>query len=175
MVKKIGMVLLGTLLSGSLYAVDIKESQKFIGVEVSMTEVQGDGPSDIASNTSSGTSIGLRLGAQNGEWRTTVGLNYFDAEGRNVEKLYGAVDYFFLSTDVGGSLVFNPFLGFTVGYANYESNEVDEDGFTYGGQVGLMVDVYDSVSLDVGYRYTLSSSDMFDHDQDVFFGINYQY
>jgi len=175
MIKKIGMVLLSTLLASSLYAADIAESQKFIGVEVSITEVQGEGPSDIASNVSNGTSVGIRLGAQNDEWRTTVGLNYFDAEGRNVEKLYGSIDYFFLKTEVSESLVFKPFLGFTVGYANYESSEVDSDGFIYGGQAGVLIDVFDNVSFDVGYRYTLSNASVFDHNQDIYFGLNYQY
>jgi opacity protein-like surface antigen len=175
MIKKIGMVLLSTWLTSSLYAADITESQKFIGVEVSITEVQGDGPSDIANNVSNGTSIGIRIGAMNDEWRTTVGLNYFDAEGRNVEKLYGSIDYFFLKTEVSESLVFKPFLGFTVGYANYESNEVDSDGFIYGGQAGILMDVFDNVSVDVGYRYTLSNSSEFDHSGDVVFGLNYQY
>jgi opacity protein-like surface antigen len=175
MIKKIGTVLLSTLLASSLYAADITESQKFIGVEVSITEVQGKGPSDIASNVSNGTSVGIRLGAQNNEWRTTVGLNYFDAEGRNVEKLYGSIDYFFLKTEVSESLIFKPFLGFTVGYANYESDEIEADGFVYGGQAGILIDISENVSVDVGYKYTLSNSSEFDHSGDVVFGLNYQY
>ena len=175
MVKKMRMVLLSTLLGSSLYAIDIAESQKFIGVEVSISEVQGNGPSDISSNISNGTSVGIQLGAMNDEWRTTVGLNYFDNEDRNVEELYGSVDYFFLKTEVSESLIFNPFIGFTVGYANYESPGVDADGFVYGGQAGLMIDVLDNVSLNTGYRYTLSNTSEFDHQGDVFFGLNYQY
>ena len=175
MIKKIKILFVGILLGSSLYATNITESQKFIGVEVSMTEVQGDGPSETKSNLSNGTSIGLRLGAQNEEWRTTIGLNYFDAEGRNVEKLYGSIDYFFLKIDTSESLVFNPFLGFTVGYANYESTEVDDNGFVYGGQVGLVIDMLENISFDIGYRYTLSNASVFDHSSDVFFGLNYQY
>jgi len=175
MIKKTRILIVSILLGSSLYATNITESQKFIGVDVSMTEVQGDGPSEIKSNLSNGTSIGLRLGAQNEEWRTTIGLNYFDAEGRNVEKLYGSIDYFFFKTDGSESSIFNPFLGFSVGYANYESSEVDEDGFVYGGQAGLIIELLDDVSLDIGYRYTLSNSSVFDHASDVFFGLNYQY
>jgi len=175
MVEKIRIVLLSTLLCSSLYAIDIEESQKFIGVEVSISEVQGNGPSDIASNISNGISAGIQLGAMNSEWRTTIGLSYFDNEGRNVEKLYGSIDYFFLKTDILESSVFNPFIGFTVGYANYESNEVDADGFIYGGQAGLMINLLDNLNLNVGYRYTLSNASEFDHESDVFFGLNYQY
>ena len=175
MVKKIGIVLLSTLLGNSLYAANLSEGEKFIGVEVSISEVQGDGPSDVANNISNGTSIGLRLGAQNEEWRTMVGLTYFDAEGRNVERLYGSIDYFFLTSDTGESFVFKPFIGVNVGYANYESTEVDQDGMVYGGQAGVVVNALDNLSIDVGYRYSLSSSPAFDHTGDVVFGFNYQY
>ena len=175
MIKKARILVIGILLGSSLNAGNITENQKFIGVEVSISEVQGNGPSDIASNISNGTSIGIQLGAMNDEWRTTIGLGYFDNEGRNVEKLYGSIDYFFLKTDVSESLVFNPFLGFTIGYANYESSEVDANGFIYGGQAGLMVNLLDNINLNVGYRYTLSNASEFDHEGDVFFGLNYQY
>jgi opacity protein-like surface antigen len=175
MVKQIGMVLLSTVLGSSLYAGDMSESQKFIGVEVSISEVQGDGPSDIATNISNGTSFGLRLGAQNDEWRTMIGLTYFDAEGRNVERLYGSVDYLFLPSDISDSLVFKPFIGMNVGYQNYESNEIDEDGFVYGGQAGVIINAFDNLSVDVSYRYTLSNEVAFDHSGDVVFGFNYNY
>ena len=175
MVKKIGTVLLSVLLGNSLYAGNLSEGEKFIGVEVSISEVQGDGPSDLSANISNGTSIGLRLGAQNEEWRTMVGLTYFDAEGRNVERLYGSIDYFFLGSDTDESWVIKPFIGVNIGYANYESEEVDQDGMVYGGQAGAVVNVLDNLSADIGYRYSLSTSAAFDHTGDVVFGFNYQY
>ena len=175
MVKKIGTALLSILLGNSLYAGNLSEGEKFIGVEVSISEVQGDGPSDIAGNISNGTSFGVRLGAQNEEWRTMVGLTYFDAEGRNVERLYGSIDYFFLGSDTDESWVVKPFIGLNVGYANYESIEVDQSGMVYGGQAGAVVNVLDNLSADIGYRYSLSTSAAFDHTGDVVFGFNYQY
>ena len=175
MVKKIGIVLLSMLVGNTLYAADLSEGEKFIGVEVSISEVQGDGPSDVASNISNGTSFGLRLGAQNEEWRTMVGLTYFDSEGRNVERLYGSIDYFFLSSNAAESWVVKPFIGVNIGYANYESEEVDQDGMVYGGQAGAVVNLSDNLSADIAYRYSLSSSAAFDHTGDVVFGFNYQY
>jgi len=175
MIKKIGILFVSILFVNPLYSGNITESKKFIGVEISVTEVQGDGPSEIKSNMSNGTSVGLRLGAENEEWRTTIGLNYFDAEGRNVEKLYGAIDYFFLKRNLSKSSIISPFIGFTVGYVNYESTKVDENGFVYGGQVGLDLNVFNNISLDVGYRYMLSSAQLFDHSSDVFFGLIYHY
>ena len=175
MIQKFLAVTLSMFFLSSLHAVEVSESQKFIGVEVSISEVQGDGPSDIAANVSNGTSVGLRLGAQNEKWRTTIGLTYFDQEGRNIERLYGEIDSFFLAANLWDSLIIQPFIGFNIGYQNYESNEVDENGFVYGGQIGVVTDVLDSLSIDISYRYTLSNQEAFDHSADIVFGFNYQY
>ncbi len=171
MVKKIGMVLLCTTLGSSVYARDISESQKFIGVEVSITEVQGEQPSD----TSDDVSYGVRVGAQNEQWRTMFTLNYFDSGEHNVEKLFLSVDYFFLKTNMMDNYTLQPYLGLNVGYMNFESKDVDESGFLYGMQGGVVLEVTEDVGFDVGYRYSLSSSDALDHTGDVVFGINYQY
>jgi len=171
MVKKIGMVLLCTALGSSVYAREISESQKFIGVEVSITEVQGEQPNDKSDDIT----YGLRLGAQNEKWRTMFTLNYFDSGEHNVEKLFLSIDYFFLKTDVMDNYALQPYLGLNVGYMNFESTGVDESGFLYGMQGGVLLDVTEEIGLDLGYRYSLSNSDALDHTGDVVFGINYQY
>lgn len=172
MVKKIGMVLLCTLFGSSVYANQIVDNQRFIGVEVSITEVQGEQPGDESDDVS----YGLRIGAQNEKWRTMFTLNFFDSGEHNVEKLFLSVDYFFMKTDVYDSYAIQPYLGLNVGYANYESDlGVDADGFLYGMQGGVVLDVTEDIGFDVGYRYSLSSTDELDHTGDVMFGINYQY
>jgi len=172
MVKKLGMVLLCTALGSSVYARDLSESQKFIGVEVSITEVQGNQPSD----TSHDQSYGLRVGAQNEKWRTMFTLNYFDSGEHNVEKLFLSVDYFFLKSDIIDNYALQPYLGVNLGYMNFESTGgIDASGFLYGAQAGAVLNITDEVGFDLGYRYSLSSADELDHTGDVVFGINYQY
>ena len=171
MVKKIGMVLLCTALGSSVSARDISESQKFIGVEVSITEVQGEQPGDSSDDVA----YGLRLGAQNEKWRTMFTLNYFDSGEHNVENFFLSIDYFFLKADVMDSYALQPYLGLNVGYMNFESTGVDESGFLYGMQGGVLLDITEKIGLDLGYRYSLSNSDALDHTSDVVFGINYQY
>ena len=171
MVKKIGMVLLCTALGSSVSAREISESQKFIGVEVSITEVQGEQPGDSSDDVT----YGLRVGAQNEKWRTMFTLNYFDSGEHNVEKLFLSIDYFFLKTNVMDNYALQPYLGLNVGYMNFESTGVDESGFLYGMQGGVLLDVTEKIGLDLGYRYSLSNSDALDHTGDVVFGINYQY
>jgi len=175
MSKKLGFVLLCALLGTVLEAENVSESQKFIGVEVTITEVQGDAVRRVDPESSQGTGFGLRLGAQNEEWRTMFTFNYFDNEGRNVEKLFLSVDYFFLKSELTENYAIQPYLGVNVGYMNYEAVGVDESGLLYGGQAGGIFNLTESLDFDLGYRYSLSSSDALDHTGDVVFGLNYLY
>ena len=64
---------------------------------------------------------------------------------------------------------------FNVGYMNYESTGVNSDGILYGMQGGAVVDLLEDIEFELGYRYSLSTSEALDHTRDVLFGINYQY
>jgi len=175
MVKKLGMVLLCAALGSTVNAREVSESQKFIGVEVSITEVQGKASANTSGSTSEGRGLGLRLGAENEQWRTMFILGFFDDEGRNVEKLLLSIDYFFIKTEVMDNYLIQPYLGLNFGYMNYESKHIDADGFLYGAQGGMVVDATEQIGLDLGYRYSLSSADELDHTGEVIFGLNYKY
>lgn len=144
-------------------------------MEAGISEVQGGIASEIDGSTSQGSSFGLRVGARAEEWRTLFSVNQFDNEGRNVEKLLLAVDYLFLGDSALVDYAMQPYIGLNAGYANYESLGVDEDGFLYGAQAGIIVDIVEELSLDIGFRYSLSSSDALDHTQDVVFGMDYKF
>ena len=175
MLKKLGFALFYILLGNELQAEQISESQQFIGVEVSITEVQGEAINNLDDRTSEGTSFGIRLGAENEEWRTMFTFNYFDNEERNVEKLFLSIDYFFLKQNIMDSYLIQPYFGVNIGYMNYESVGIDEDGMTYGGQGGLIVNLIEQIDLDLGYRYILSSANALDHTNEIVFGLNYKY
>lgn len=175
MLKKLGFVLLCILLGQTVEARDVTESQKFIGVEVTISEVQGDAVRRLDPESSEGTGFGIRLGAQNEQWRTMFVFNYFDNEGRNVEKLFLSVDYLFLKSNLTADYAIQPYIGMNVGYMNYEAVGVDESGMLYGGQGGAIFNLTESLDFDLGYRYSLSSSNALDHTGDVVFGINYLY
>ena len=175
MFKTLGSVLLCTLLGTVVQAEDISESQKFIGVEVTVAEVQGDVVRRVDPAISQGAGFGLHLGAQNDEWRTMFTFNYFDNEARNVEKLFLSIDYFFLKSDITENYVIQPYIGMNMGYMNYEAVGVDESGMLYGGQVGGIFSLSESLDFDLGYRYSLSAADALDHTSDVVFGLSYLY
>ena len=180
MIRKIGIALLCIGLGTSLYARDdISESTTFIGLEVGYVEVQGDvgyliddmpviEPNFVGDYD---VQYGFRIGAQRDQWRTTLIYDYYDSKDndQNVEQGYLTLDYFILEKESA----FRPYIGLNVGYGNYESTFVDESGFLYGGQVGIVLEVAETINLDVGFRYTLSNADSFDHIGGVIFGANY--
>ncbi|HIP18461.1 MAG TPA: hypothetical protein EYG78_03905 [Sulfurovum sp.] len=180
MIRKIGIALLCIGLGTSLYARDdISESTTFIGLEVGYVEVQGDvgyliddmpviEPNFVGDYD---VQYGFRIGAQRDQWRTTLIYDYYDSKDndQNVEQGYLTLDYFILEKESA----FRPYIGLNVGYGNYESTFVDESGLLYGSQVGIVLEVAEKINLDLGFRYTLSSADAFDHVGGVIFGANY--
>jgi len=173
MLKKTGIALLaGMALASSVYAESAPGDRKFIGLEVGAGTVQGD---RLYQSNHDGDAVeyGVRLGAQTEEWRTMFVFDYFDSsdDDQNVEKGLVTVDYFFYNS--GSEMAVRPFIGVNIGYANYESTGVDDSGFLYGGQAGVVIGITPQVDLDLSYRYSLSEMDVMDHTASFTFGINY--
>ena len=186
MVKKIAVVLLCMILGSSLYAGEFSESKGFVGLEVGAATIDADANNDFyrdQNHRGSDVEYGFRLGAQTDEWRTMFVFNYFDSSGdnQNYEKGLLSVDYFLFSSDVSNDVSFKPYIGLNVGYMNYESDRtlymfsIDESGFLYGGQAGFVLDVTESVDLDLMYRYSLTDAKHTDNIGSIVFGINYLY
>jgi len=184
MVKKVLVAALmlgaGTLASAGDNTRQISEqSEAFVGVELGGTFVQGDTDGTVlgeANHDGSGASIGLRLGAQNAQWRSMIVLDYFDSDDddQTYERAMVQVDYFLMASSFN-TTAFRPYIGLNAGYLNYESTNIDESGFTYGGQVGFTAAVSQNIDFDVAFRYSVASPDELDHVGNVVFGINYLY
>jgi len=173
MVKKVAIVLLSTIIGNSLYAGNYDTNTKgFLGLEVGAATVDGD-RSDGLKHNGKAVEYGLRLGAQNEEWRATFALDYFNSgsDDQKMQKGYGMVDYFFTGSD---STV-RPFVGANVGYAHYESTLVDANGLLYGGQAGVVVGVSANIDLDLSYRYSLMQVNAVNNTGSIVFGFNYVY
>jgi len=185
MVKKIVTSLLGTMvISSFLQAEGMSESKGFVGLEVGYSTIQADVVGFYQENNYEGTDIeyGFRIGAQNEDWRTMFVFNYFDSteDNQNYEKGLLQLDYFVASLG-SGSVVMKPFIGLNVGYMNYESDgegitdNIDESGFVYGGQVGIAVSFSKTVDVDLMYRYSLADTDYTDHIGSIVLGVNYNF
>ena len=175
MMKKMAMVLVGTLIGTSLYADNYGTDAKgFVGLEVGAGTVDAE---RLNEEFHSGDAVeyGVRFGAQSDEWRATFAFDYFDSssDDQNIEKGLLMVDYFVFQDE--SDFRIRPFIGANVGVVNYESTGVDVTDFTYGGQAGMIVGVGDNLDLDLSYRYSLSGSERINDLGSVVFGFNYLY
>lgn len=181
MVKKIAIVGLCMALGSSLNANDMFSSKTFLGLEVGYSEVQGErldlGNDTYFENTGEDVMFGIRIGAQNEEWRTMFLFNFYDNKDtdQNVQQGLLTIDYFFMGKEYLSDIAFSPYIGGNVGYANYESSYVDASGIIYGGQAGFVVGATENIDLDFAYRYSLSETDELDHVGSFVFAVNYIY
>ncbi|MDQ7084967.1 MAG: hypothetical protein Q9M36_08545 [Sulfurovum sp.] len=179
--KVIRMALLSTVIGTSLYASNYdSETKSFIGLEVGYSAIDGQKFGLISQDTSfyegSGVDYGLHIGAQNNEWRATLAFNYYDnndeADDQNLEKGQAMVDYFFISDP---DATIRPYIGASIGYANYESTFVDQSGLIYGGQAGVVIQSGDVLDIDLAYRYSLGQVEALNSVSSVTLGVNYIY
>jgi len=161
----------GTLSDGSV---------GFIGLEVGNTQLRSarymniyDGDTYNPFYEGSGVDFGLKLGAQNAEWRTTLALNYYDNEDedQNYEKASIMIDYFLINSETSGMDI-KPYIGATLGYMGYESTFIDESDFVYGGQAGIVLNTA-MIDFDLSYRYSLYNGVQADTMGTIMFGANY--
>ena len=183
MVKKVAVALSCLVVGSTLQAAELSEVKKFIGFEAGAAKIQADtclvnDEDTLFVNDHEGDDVefGLRLGAQNDEWRTMLVFDYFDSsdDDQNYEKWFVQFDYFLFNNE-SESFSFSPFIGINAGYMNYESTYIDEDGFLYGGQAGFIFGVTEHFDIDVMYRYSFTDAAHTDHVESVVVGLNYFY
>ncbi len=182
MTNKIKIGLVSIALSGSLYAENIDIGTGFIGIEVGNTQLQAarymniwDGDTYNAFYEGSGVEFGIKLGAQNQEWRTSFVIDYYDNEDedQNYEKAMIMIDYFLINAYENETNL-RPYIGANLGYMGYESTFIDESDFVYGGQAGIVMNV-SSVDVDLSYRYSLFNGETADTMGSIMVGVNYLY
>jgi opacity protein-like surface antigen len=178
MQKKLSILLLSMVLSSALNAKEGETTERFIGLEIGASTIQANTGGIFGEDNVKGTDaeFGVRIGAQNSDWRTLLALNYYDNKesDQNVERGMLGFDYYLLTSEFK-SASFKPYLGVHGGYMNYESTQKDENGFFYGGQAGFTLDVADKIDVDVAYRYSLGDMEEVDHMGNFVLGVNYLY
>jgi len=182
MFKRVVVIGLSIIFASSLNAREITDGETFVGLEMGYVGVQGDrslgGVVPDPNHTDSNLVYGIRIGTQNDEWRATFLYNYYDNpdSDQNFEMGLFTLDYFFMQGESSTASIFRPYLGLNLGYGNYESSYVPNiNGYLYGGQTGLVVDINDDVDIDFSYRHSFSSEDQFNHIGGFIFGVNYIY
>ncbi len=177
---KLSRTFVGTLLLGSISYADsgILPDRSIIGIEIGMGYLQADtyAPLGEADHEGDDVTYGIRLGAQSGDWRSLVILDYFDSSEDDQEYYKGLVtfDYLLLPDSQ-----LHPYIGINLGYISYTTSnptgDDDDSGFLYGGQTGVILDLDDSFQVDLSYRYSMSGADSVHHSADLIVGLNYKY
>ena len=168
-------LLVTLLLSSLLQAKDNFSSERFLGIEAGYGEIQSRNIIGVPKS-SKGVEFGMRFGAQNKEWRTTLSAHHFNKNGQQYFRTMLAFDHFVWSslykTD---DIIFKPYFGLHIGWLTYTDPATDDNGFIYGGQAGLAWNVMREVDFDFGYRYSLSNVNKVDNIGSVVFAVNYLY
>jgi len=153
--------LLGLLFLISAVSAQDAQQFPFAGLAVS-TKTLGyadRGTTHGSDETISGFS--LHYGKQTQEWRTVFGIDYnTDA----YSGLYVEVDKILLDS-MFGTPKLRPYLGATVGYMHMDNlddatllphetqDDLETNGFYFGGNFGFLIYATDTVDVDISYHY----------------------
>jgi len=142
------------------------ETKGFIGIEGGQSKISATGSnlSGFETDTSSyENEIGIRLGAVERDWRVTLEAWLRDnPSGTQLDRANLAIDSYFLASTMDFPL--QPFIGAHAGYMGYKSNVAvgggstqlfEQSGAAFGIQAGATLNL-DIVSVDVGYRYSIT-------------------
>ena len=171
-IKSIAVV---TLLSGALYA---DSGTGLMGIGASMYHFKSNDNIGLEHDYTV-PSLDFRIGAKNSDWRFLIGYSFIKDEtvaGSTAENILATsqLDYIFYTTPIAKETLFQPFIGATVGYHGYKyGSSIDEDGVTYGAQVGAIFD-FENFSIDTTARYMDSSNSNSNEFYGVSVGFNYK-
>ena len=162
--------LLFTLLFSTIFASSKIEEFPFLGVTVATHTISLK--SQANRKDPHETSLAIRYGKQTLDWRTMFtlsGNSHFQSFSMEIDKI--------LLDDLFGMPEFRPYLGATLGYLHYEDFlTTDNDGFYYGGNVGLLIYVTDNIDADLSYHYySIEELDTLDKMQGAELGIHFFY
>jgi len=175
MLKKTFILIL--LIFISLEAKDEFSSERFIGIEVGYSTLEGQNSIGL-SEANKDIEYGFKLGAQNKEWRTTVDLNFFKDKKKKYQQARLSFDYFFWnSLYKSDDVVFKPYIGTHIGWMKYtdELGNTSSSGLLYGGQAGLAWNVLNEVDFDLSYKYSQTNIKNVDNVSGFVLGLNYLY
>ncbi len=169
-------IFLASMLTFTLsHAVDEFSSERLLGIEVGYSNLNTN--KNLTSNITTGAEFGLKIGAQNDDWRTTLSGSFFTKSGRKYQKVMLQFDHFvWESLYKSDDILFKPYLGAHIGWMKYTDNfSLNDNGLVYGGEAGLAWNVLDEVDFDFSYRYSLTNMEQVDNIGSVVFGVNYIY
>lgn len=169
-------IFLTTCLTLSLAnAADEFSSERLLGIEVGYTGMAMNNAIGVGEKRSL-VEGGVRIGAQNTDWRTLISVGMTKDSDFTTQKAMISFDRFvWQSLYKKDHVMFKPYLGAHVGWIEHIENNIDENGMFYGAGLGLTWTVLDEIDFDFGYKYSVSNLENLKNFDALTFGINYIY
>ena len=130
------------------------------------------------------TGFSLHYGKQSQEWRTLFGADYHTD---SYSSLFVEVDRILLD-DMFGTPKLRPYLGVSAGYMHMhtlddavartgmEEDDLESNGFYFGGNFGFLIYANDRVDVDLGYHYfSVQNLDYLDDIHGATLSVHYFY
>jgi len=158
-------------------AKDAFSSERFLGIEVGYSMMESRNQIGVIEDNRD-AEYGIKIGAQNAEWRTTIDVNLFKDTHKKYEQARLSFDYFvWNSLYKKDDIVFKPYLGTHIGWMNYtdEQGNIKANGLLYGAQAGLAWNVLDEVDFDFSYKYSKTTISDVESLSAFMLGLNYLY
>ena len=152
------------------------ETSSIIGVEGIYNNIDAQEPALRTNYNQSSAGIGARIGAENENFRFLLiydSIKDQDHNGATVSQymITGNLDYFIPV----GSQDIRPFIGAIIGQAEYKYASYSENGYVYGGELGIDFKINKHFDIDVFGRYTAAGLDRVNHYVQSGIGLNYKF
>jgi len=171
-------VVLGAIMAAMLFASSsaIAAENGFVGVEVKYHGIEAQDPGTRKSFDDDTAALGLRIGAQNEDFRVSLMYDVVD----DSEENGGDISQYLILASLDykipiDSQSFHPFFGVCLGYSEYKFDSHSEDDSVYGAEAGLIFTLNQKIDIDLFGRYLWSNHDTVDDYAQVGAGLNYKF
>ncbi len=139
-------ILIFIFLYQTMLMADVEEFP-FIGLTTSINSI--DTKNNLVNVNKKDTTFGLCYGKQTLEFRTMFTFN----ANKDYKSFDVEVDKILLDSMFGTPKI-RPYLGTTLGYIKYDSNQnIDSEGYYYGLNSGFIIYSTDNIDIDLSYHY----------------------
>jgi hemolysin activation/secretion protein len=147
--------------------------EQFLGIELGHETLNSKNVIN-ASESNSGFNVGLKLGAQDYDWRTAFSAYYSKQDEQESVKAIISLDrYLFAGVYETEETIMKPYFGLHAGWLKYKDIGIKDDGLLYGAQIGFAWGLSGGVDFDLGYRRSFTAVDRVNSIGTFALSINY--
>ena len=152
-----------------------RDNQKILGISTGYSILTTNQTSK--ENKNKDIFMGFLIGAQDKKWRTTISADFFSNNQEKYQSYLLKLSNYLLSyLDKKNNLMYKPYMGVNIGYTYLSSkNFKNKGGLSYGGQVGIVLNVAKKVDFDLGYQLMFNKHKDIKSLSNIYLSMNYLY